>query len=283
MLHFALTSALAPWEQLPAIALSFVIGSSVGSFLNVVVYRLPAGLSLLHPPSRCPKCLHGLGPTENVPVFGWLWLRGKCRHCRTKISPRYPLVEAATALLFLLVTWQFGLTLQTLAYWFLVALLVALALSDRDTLTLPIRLTEPGLVMGLVAQTGLGYLANGETTEAGAGLLGGLLAMALGVWLFQGISFFGAIAFRKPAMGAGDAKLAAMIGAWLGWKLLLITSFLACAFGAFIGGGAIAVGLLKRGEPMPFGPFLALGALTAMLWGNELWGAYWMFFTGNAV
>ncbi|MEM9246901.1 MAG: prepilin peptidase, partial [Cyanobacteria bacterium P01_F01_bin.153] len=90
MLQFALTSALAPWEQLPAIALSLVMGSSVGSFLNVVVYRLPAGLSLLHPPSRCPKCLHGLGPTENVPVFGWLWLRGKCRHCRTKISPRYP-------------------------------------------------------------------------------------------------------------------------------------------------------------------------------------------------
>ena len=281
MLHLALTSALRPWEYLPAIILALVIGSSVGSFLNVVVYRLPAGLSLLHPPSRCPQCLHRLGPTENVPIFGWLWLQGKCRHCHTNISPRYPLVEAATALLFLLVTWRFGLTLQTLAYCFFVALLIALALIDRDTLTLPNRLTEPGLVMGVVAQAGLGYGTSQMATGAGAGVLGSLLAMALGLWLFQGISVVGAIAFGRPAMGAGDAKLAAMIGAWLGWKLLLITSFLACAFGAFVGGGAIAIGLLKRGEPMPFGPFLALGALTALLWGNELWAAYWMLVTGN--
>lgn len=280
MLHLALTTGLKSWEYLPAIVLSLVMGSAVGSFLNVVVYRLPAGLSLLHPPSHCPKCLHRLGPTDNVPVLGWLWLRGKCRYCGTKISPRYPLVEAATALLFLLVTWQFGLTLQTLAYWFLVALLISLALIDRDTLTLPNRLTEPGLVMGLIAQAGLGYWAENSLAGAGAGLLSGLLAMALGIWLFQAISFGGAIALGRPAMGAGDAKLAAMIGAWLGWKLLLITSFLACVYGAFIGGGAIAIGLLKRGEPMPFGPFLALGALTALLWGNDLWDIYWRFFTG---
>lgn len=281
MATFDLTSALNSWEQGPAIALSLVMGSSVGSFVNVVVYRLPAGLSLLHPPSRCPKCLTPLGPTENVPVLGWLWLRGKCRHCGTKISRRYPLVESATALLFLLVAWQFGFTVQTLAYWFLVALLVALALIDRDTLTLPNRLTQPGLVMGLVAQMVLGWVATGTAVGAGAGLLSGLLAMTLGMWLFQGISVGGAIAFGRPAMGAGDAKLAAMIGAWLGWKLLLITSFLACVFGAFVGGGAIALKILKRGEPMPFGPFLALGALTALLWGNELWAAYWMFFTGS--
>ncbi|MFB2836315.1 prepilin peptidase [Floridanema evergladense] len=252
----------------------FFLGSCFGSFLNVVIYRLPAGLSLLHPPSRCPKCLNQLKPYDNVPVFGWLWLRGRCRYCHSKISLRYPLVELATGILFLLVFWQFGFSLQTLAYWAFLCWLLALALIDLDTMTLPNPLTQSGLIIGLLFQFLLGYVPNYALTQGINQLFAGILGAVLGIWIFDLIIIVGSTIFGQAAMGGGDAKLAAMMGTWLGWKYLLLAGFLACLIGSLVGGGAIALGLLSRRQAMPFGPFLALGAAITVFFGELILSTY---------
>lgn len=261
---------------LPAVIV-FALGSAIGSFINVVVYRLPAGLSVLWPRSRCPHCLHQLGNTENVPVLGWLWLRGRCRHCQSPISIRYPLVEAATGLIFLLVFWNFELSIQTLGYWTLCGWLLALSLIDLDTMTLPNPLTQSGLILGLLFQICVGFLTSATWVGAINQLISGVVGVVLGLWLFDAIIIIGSIAFGQAAMGGGDAKLAAMLGAWLGWKYLLLTGFFACALGAFVGGGAIALGWLSRRQPMPFGPFLALGAVMTLFAGQAILSAYLHF------
>lgn len=255
----------------------FTLGASIGSFLNVVVYRLPAKLSLLWPPSRCPHCLHKLGKTENVPVFGWLWLKGRCRWCRAPISFRYPLVETITGVSFCLLFWQFGLNITTLGYWTLFSWLLALSLIDLDTMTLPNGLTQSGLVLGLIFQTLRGW-QEGQWTGLSANLMSGIAAAVLGIWLLDTIAILGSMAFGQAAMGGGDAKLMATIGAWLGWKYMLLSGFLACGLGAFVGGGAIAIGLLDRKQPMPFGPFLALGAILSLFCGEIIISTYLKLF-----
>lgn len=257
--------------------LVFMLGASVGSFLNVVIYRVPAGLSVIFPPSRCPQCLRQLKAYDNVPVLGWLWLKGRCRYCKSSISVRYPLVEAATGLLFVWVLWTFSLSISTLGYWAFFSWLLALSLIDIDTLTLPNSLTQSGLVVGLLFQAAVGWFTAGWAGAA-SHLLSGVLGAVIGIWMFDLISIAGAMAFGQTAMGGGDAKLAAMMGAWLGWKLLLVAGFLACAIGAFAGGGAIALGLISRRQPMPFGPFLALGAVLAAFFGNILVTGYTQLF-----
>jgi leader peptidase (prepilin peptidase)/N-methyltransferase len=264
---------------LPASLIVLLLGASIGSFLNVVIYRLPAGLSLLYPPSRCPKCLHRLRKHENVPVLGWLWLRGRCSNCRNPISIRYPLVEAATGILFLLTFWMFGLSWQTLGYWAFLSWLLALSLIDLDTMTLPNSLTQSGLVLGLVFQGIIGITATSSLAGGIQQLMAGIGAAVLGLWLVEIIILVGSIALERTAMGDGDAKLAAMMGAWLGWKSLLLAGFLASLVGAVMGVGAIALGLLNRHQPMPFGPFLALGALLTLFWGETIISTYLgMFF-----
>ncbi len=271
----------------PALLVVFFLGASIGSFLNVVIYRVPAGLSVLQPPSRCPKCLHRLKPQDNIPVIGWLRLKGQCAYCKTAISPRYPLVEAATGLLFLVVFFQFGLSWQTIGCWVLFSWLLALALIDLDTFTLPHPLTKSGLAVGLCFQVLWGFagttgLLSGspiaDPTVAIQALITGVVGAVLGLWLLDTISFLGSAMLGQTAMGAGDSKLAAMMGAWLGWKLLLLAGFLACAAGAFVGGGAMAIGLIQRRQPIPFGPFLALGAALAALWGEQIIATYFQLF-----
>jgi len=264
--------------ELPATLLVLALGASVGSFLNVVVYRLPAGLSLLHPPSRCPKCSHRLRKRENVPVFGWLRLKGRCAHCKASIAIRYPLVEAATGILFVFTFWIFGWSWQTLGYWAFLSWLVALSLIDLDTMTLPNPLTQSGLVAGLVFQIILGFLTTSAVVGSISQLMQGVVGAVLGLWLLDIITIVGSIALGQSAMGGGDAKLAAMMGAWLGWKYLLLAGFLACTVGAFVGGGAIALGWLNRRQPMPFGPFLALGSLLAVFWGETIVSTYLRIF-----
>ena len=263
-------------------AIVFVSGSAIGSFLNVVVYRLPAGLSVMRPPSRCPKCLNQLKPYENIPVFGWLWLRGRCNHCLRPISARYPLVEAATGLLFLLIFWRFGAGVQTLGFWALFSWLLALSLIDWDTMTLPDPLTRSGLLAGLVFQMAKGLWPTFSPIDSVHYLvLDGIVGAVVGLWLFDAIGLAGTIGFRQEAMGAGDSKLAALMGAWLGWKYLLLAGFIACVAGAFAGGGAIALGLLERRKPMPFGPFLALGTAITALWGEAILSTYLQLFFPN--
>ncbi|MBW4519073.1 MAG: A24 family peptidase [Scytolyngbya sp. HA4215-MV1] len=258
--------------------LVFAFGASVGSFLNVVVYRLPAGLSLLNPPSRCPQCLHRLRVSENVPIFGWLRLQGRCAHCRSPISVRYPLVEAATGWIFLSTFWAFGLSLQTPGYWLFFSCLLALSLIDLDTMTLPNPLTQFGVVTGLLFQAWVGLTHDFSVSGLLTQLMTGIVGAVLGIWLLDLVRIVGTIAFGQEAMGGGDSKLAAMMGAWLGWKLLLLSGFLACLVGSVIGGGAIALKLMNRRQPMPFGPFLALGAVLAAFWGETLIATYLQVF-----
>lgn len=251
----------------------FFLGACIGSFLNVVIYRLPAEQSLLRPPSRCPQCHHRLKPYDNVPVLGWLWLRGKCRYCKAAIAIRYPLIEAATGLLFLIVLWHSESPLMIVGGWIFVSWLIALAFIDLDTLTLPNPLTQSGLVLGVIFQGILGWYDGGLSGTA-LHLMGSISAAVLGIWLFDIITIFGSTVYGQAVMGGGDAKLAAMMGAWLGWQQLLLAAFLACVLGAIVGSAAIALKLIQRRQPIPFGPFLALAAFLAAIWGDAILSAY---------
>ncbi len=248
----------------------FVFGACIGSFLNVVIYRLPAKISLIYPPSRCPQCLHQLGATENVPILGWLWLKGRCRWCKTEISHRYPLIEFVTGWLFVLVFLHYHLTLITLGYCILISWLLALSLIDLDTMTLPNQLTQSGLVLGLIFQGIIGWQNHNLILQ----LMFGIFGMVLGIWLLDTINFLGTIIIGQPAMGGADGKLLAMMGVWLGWQYVLLTAFLACLVGALIGGGAIALKIISRRQPVPFGPYLALGGVFSVFWGDKIISTY---------
>jgi leader peptidase (prepilin peptidase) / N-methyltransferase len=264
----------------------FWLGAAIGSFLNVVVYRVPAGLSILWPPSRCPKCFHQLGMGENIPILGWLLLRGKCRHCRTPISPRYPLIEAITAIVFVLVYNRFGLSVQTVGYSLLMCWLLALTLIDLDTMTLPNPITQSGLVLGLAFQATAGYLDHRAILGGKEYFIQGILAMVIGIWIYDAIQIIGSIMMGQLAQGGGDAKLMAMVGAWTSWKVVLLAGGLASAL-ALVGFVAVAgYSMLKNGgsagankltQPLPLGPFIALGATIALFWGDELVNSYQQF------
>ena len=258
-----------------AILLTTILGASIGSFLNVVVYRLPAGLSLTQPPSRCPKCMTRLRKRENVPIVGWLMLRGKCSHCGTDISMRYPIVEMITALLFLSIFLVFGFSLQTLGYWIFISFLLALALIDMDTLTLDSRLMKSGLILGLAFQTTIAAAFTGTLAGTIQGFVWGIAGAVLGLWGLDLLTWIGRFFFGPNAMGGGDAKLLAVIGAWVGIKLMVLSCFLACVVGSVFGLIAIALKVLKRGNPFPFGPFLALGAILSVFYGDLIWSSYW--------
>jgi leader peptidase (prepilin peptidase) / N-methyltransferase len=258
-----------------AIGLVAILGASIGSFLNVVIYRLPAGLSLSYPPSRCPHCLTPLRKRENVPILGWFMLKGKCAHCSAPISFRYPLVETMVMVLFLATYLFFGFSLQTIGYWVFISYLLSLALIDLDTLTLSNRLMKSGLVLGLAFQTAIAA-GSGSIAATLWGFLWAVFGAVFGLWLLDIVTWIGRLVFGPNAMGGGDAKLFAMIGAWLGWKLMLMSGFLACLAGTIFGVSAIALKIIKRENPMPFGPFLALGAILAMFYGEFLVSGYWM-------
>ncbi|MBE9053656.1 prepilin peptidase [Nostocales cyanobacterium LEGE 11386] len=261
----------------PASIIVFALGASIGSFINVVVYRLPARLSILWPPSRCPHCLNQLKANDNVPVLGWIWLKGRCRYCKSKISARYPVVEAITGIIFLLVFLVFQVSMMTIGYWAFCSWLLALSLIDLDTMTLPNPLTQSGLVLGIVFQMAVGFFQ-----DSWVGLINhlmmGIVGAVLGLWLFEAIANIGSMILGKTAMGAGDAKLAAMMGAWLGWKYLLLAGFIACAVGVLVGGGAMMRSRQRIGQKIPFGPFLALGAVITLFGGEAILSAYLGFF-----
>ena len=267
-----------PFYELLPICIVFVLGAAVGSFLNVVVYRLPAELSLIHPPSSCPKCKTKLKAYDNVPVFGWLWLRGRCRSCRLPIAARYPIVEFSCACLFVSVYKLFGSSWATPGYWLFVCWLLVLALIDLDTMTLPNSLTASGLVIGWLFQGWMSYLAEPALVHVVGGVAAAVGASIFGLWLFDLIGIAGSQAFGKAAMGGGDSKLAAMMAAWLGWPGLLLATFLAAAMGAVIGGSAMAIGWLGPRQHIPFGPYLALGAMLSLFYGRTLIAAYLSIF-----
>lgn len=253
--------------ELVAPLLVVLIGLVVGSFLNVVVYRIPADLSVVHPPSACPNCGAGIKPYDNVPVFSWLALRGKCRSCGNRISMRYPLVEVATGVLFYAVYVVVGLHWTLLAYLWFAAVTFALALIDFDTKRIPNRILFPGAVVGAVL-LGLGALADGAVGAYGRAWLTALA-------YFAG---FLILALIVPAgFGMGDVKLAFFLGMFVGfvsWQALAVS-----VFGAVFIGGGVSIVLLAsrrvgRKDAIPFGPSMVAGAWLAIAFGNELARAY---------
>ena len=279
-----------PWLFVVAAA---VIGLLVGSFLNVVIHRLPkmmerdwqaqcAELSneptagsnhaeqtaptynLVVPRSACPACSHQITAIENIPVISYFALRGKCHGCGTKISARYPAVEALTAVLSGLVAWHFGFGLAGCSALLLLWALVALTFIDADTQLLPDSITLPLLWLGLIVNLNHGFT---DINSAVLGAIFGYLSLWSIYWLFKLIT-------KKEGMGYGDFKLLAALGAWLGWQKLLLIILLSSVVGAVVGIVLIILARLGRNVPLPFGPYLAMAGFIALLWGDGIMKSY---------
>ena len=254
-----------------------LMGAAVGSFLNVVTWRLPRQESILWPSSHCPRCGTTLAWWDNVPVLSWVLLRGRCRYCKAPISSRYPLVESACALLWLITLLAQPAAmgpapdplLLMLAGWTLVSWMIPLVLIDLDSLWLPEPLCRWGLVTGLVVTALLGF-QQGPTIGRSL-LFSHLLAAAMGLLGFELSSALAARALGKPALGLGDAKLAALMGAWLGPLGLGLALALAVMAGGLVGLLGRLTGRLRRGQAMAFGPFLAAGTLAVWWAGSRFW------------
>lgn len=246
---------------------ALLIGLCVGSFLNVVIYRLPLGQSLVSPGSRCTKCGYQLRWYDNVPVLSWAWLGGRCRQCRTAISIQYPVVEIVTGLLFVLVVWLTPVGPLLVSRLILVAMLVALFGIDLEHQILPNSITLPGIVIGVM----FSFIAPPGWKDA-------LLGALLGAGVLYGIAAAYYAVRREEGLGMGDVKMLAMIGAFLGWKAVLVTLVLSSFSGAAIGMALIAAQRGGMKLALPFGTFLAVGALAAMLAGEPLITWYAGFF-----
>jgi leader peptidase (prepilin peptidase)/N-methyltransferase len=243
--------------QVISYVFSALAGLVVGSFLNVVIFRLPVGESLVRPPSHCPECEAPIRWYDNVPLASWTWLRGRCRRCGGRISVRYPLVEALTALSFTLAYWRFGLTWDVGIAWIFVALIIVVALIDYDHMIIPNRITIPGSLVCLAASISLHprdwwvYLA----AAGGAALFCFLLAV-----VFQG-------------MGGGDVTMALLVGSALG-RRTVVAFFLAFLTGSLAGLYLVAVKKRSRKAKVPFGPFLAVGSYVALFAGDVILDSY---------
>lgn len=278
-------------EQTPAafVTAVFVLGLLVGSFLNVVILRLPRMLErewraqcrellesavvdaapverfdLIWPPSHCPDCGHRIRAWENIPLVSYLFLRGRCSGCGARISPRYPLIELVTAVLSAYIAWHFGFGLAALAALVLTWALLALSVIDLDHQILPDVITLPLLWLGLLLSlAGVFTHPQASIVGAAAGYLS-LWAVYHGFRLLTG----------KEGMGYGDFKLLAMLGAWLGWQALPVIILLSSLVGAVVGIAMILILGRDRNIPIPFGPYLAAAGWLAMLWGDQLIAVY---------
>ena len=245
------------------VVVSGVLGLAIGSFLNVVIWRVPRKESVVRPPSHCPNCETPIGPGDNIPVLSWLLLRGKCRHCANPIPVRYPLVEASCGVLFVAVAIRFGSDWALPAYLVLTAALLAISIIDLEHFIVPDRITGPLTVSALVLLAGAAA-ADGHWSRFGRSLLGGLAFFAF--LLLLNI-------INPRGMGMGDVKLSFSLGlflGWLGWGQVFLGGFLSFLLGAVVGVGLIATGLKSRKDHVPFGPFLASGTLITILWGAPM-------------
>ncbi|MDN3382973.1 A24 family peptidase [Pseudoalteromonas sp. APC 3358] len=279
------------WFYLTTIGL---ISLCIGSFLNVVIYRLPLMMqrewqsecrllledeltgnkskqaninkpfNLVKPNSTCPKCKTAIKPWQNIPIISWLALKGKCASCSNPISARYPAVELITAILSLIVAYSFGATEQALLYIFVTWILVALTFIDIDHMLLPDQLTLPLVWLALIASV-MGYTIT--PTDAIIGAACGYLSLWSVFWLFKLLT-------GKEGMGYGDFKLLAVFGALLGWQSLLTIILLSSVVGAIIGIALLSIQGKDKATPIPFGPYLAIAGWIAMLWGNQIQGTY---------
>ena len=254
-----------------------LVGLCIGSFLNVVIYRLPkileaqfeaesSSLSLSHPPSTCGSCGHRIRWFENIPIVSFIFLRGRCSACHAKISLRYPLIELATSVIFAYCAWRWHFTVTAAAYALFGAALLALAMIDWDTTYLPDDMTVP-LTWGGLVVVGLGLLPSLTLSQSVAGACAGYLSLWLVFWMFKLLT-------HRDGMGYGDFKFFAAIGAWLGWQALIPVVLVAASFGAVVG---LVMKWTHREREIdgvsgyvPFGPFLAFGAALELVTGWQL-------------
>jgi leader peptidase (prepilin peptidase)/N-methyltransferase len=263
----------------------------IGSFLNVVVYRLPqmmhntwytdcrefladelkdvpakkiTPLTLSIPNSTCPKCDHKIRFYENIPVISWLFLRGKCSQCKNNIAVRYPLVEAATALLSVVTAIQFGVSIETLLLLILTWGLICLTLIDFDHMLLPDQIVMPLLWLGLLVNLQGTFV---PLTDAVIGAAVGYMSLFSIFWLFKVLT-------GREGMGHGDFKLFALFGAWVGWQLLPLLILMASVVGAVVGISLMLFKNHQREQAIPFGPYLAVSGWITLLWGNGIWAWY---------
>ena len=254
------------------VAVSFVLGLIVGSFGNVCIHRLPQGESVVIPGSRCPNCRTAIKAYDNIPVLSFLLLKGQCRSCGHRISWQYPVVELLTGSLFAVTVLRFGLTWHTGILWAFVAALVIVTFIDLEHQIVPDVITLPGIAIGLTWSVLAWFLIRGDGIPAAFSPPTPLEALA-GTLVGGGILYLVAV-LSRGGMGGGDIKLTAMVGALLGWRGALLTIFLGTLTGSVIALFLLASGKKGRKDPMPFGPFLALGAILALYWGDDLIAGY---------
>ncbi|MCP4655924.1 MAG: prepilin peptidase [bacterium] len=241
-----------------------LLGLVVGSYLNVVIYRLPRRISTILPRSRCPRCRTAIRPWDNIPVVSFLILRGRCRHCRATISWRYPLIEALTGLAFIACFKHFDVAFDVVTAVALCAAMIVLAMIDLEHYLLPDAITLPGIVLGLALQPWLSW-STFKDAALGAALGAGFL-YAL-TWVYY--------RWRKVhGLGLGDVKMLAMVGAFLGWQGVIATLFIGSLSGSVVGVGMMLRGRMHLQSKLPFGVFLALGAVLTLFFGRQLVDAY---------
>lgn len=268
------------------ISVIFLLGLLVGSFLNVVIHRLPlmmraewqqqchdyigsilpeaTPVTLSKPRSRCPQCSHVISALENIPVVSYLFLKGRCRACQTPISLRYPAIEILTAVMSAIVAWHFGVSWASVGALLLTWALIALTFIDVDEQLLPDNITLPLIWLGLFFNL-FHHFANLQDAVIGA--IAGYLALWLVFHLFRLVT-------GKEGMGFGDFKLLALLGAWLGWQFLPVIILLSSLVGAVVGISLIVLRLHQRANPIPFGPYLAAAGWLALIWGERLNNTY---------
>ena len=269
-------------SQLFFVSFCTILGMMVGSFLNVVIYRLPkmlernwrrncaelrdepsealAPYNILIPGSACPHCGHTIGALENIPLLSYVILRGRCSRCRTRISARYPLVELLTGFLCAFIAWHFGFGFAVCAALLFTWAMITLAFIDMDTQLLPDTITLPLLWGGLLINLGDGFT---DIHSAVIGAISGYLSLWL---IYHGYKLIA----RREGMGYGDFKLLAAIGAWFGWQMLPLVILFSSITGVIVGIGLVLLARHGYYVPIPFGPFLVSGGLVALLWGNEI-------------
>lgn len=234
----------------------FLLGTCIGSFLNVCIFRLPLNESIIFPSSHCPNCNNKLRPYDNIPLMSFFLLRGKCRFCRTKISWQYPLIELTTGLLFALAAIRFGVQWNTLIALVLISASLVISVIDLKIQIIPNVISLPGILLGLLASL---------LPFSSVHFLNALYGMLLGGGLFYLVAVL-----SRGGMGGGDIKLIAMFGAFLGWQNCLVTIFLAVLLGSIVGIGLMLLKRKGRKDPIPFGPFLCIGALISFFYGQEI-------------
>jgi leader peptidase (prepilin peptidase)/N-methyltransferase len=238
----------------------FILGTILGSFFNVVIYRVPRGESIIRPASACPACGTRLRAWDNIPLLSYIVLGGRCRYCSKPISARYPTVELLSGVLPVLFFLSFGWSPAFFVYWGVSCVLVIVSFIDLDHLIIPDGFTIPGIAVGLVVAPMAGLIGFWEAV-IGA-LVGGAALLIIG--------FLGELVFKKESMGMGDVKLAAMLGVFMGWRMLILSLFVAFFIGSVVGIVCLANKSKGWDSHLPFGPFIALGAVIALLWGEPI-------------